>query len=84
MEFVKQSNVYNTYYPMFTIMIGTGLRCGELIGLTWKDINIKAKTVNVDHQLIYKNLGDGCNIRERAKDEPSKWDGKTELMFCNG
>ena len=44
MEFVKQSNVYNTYYPMFTIMIGTGLRCGELIGLTWKDINIKAKT----------------------------------------
>ena len=47
---------------MFTIMIGTGLRCGELIGLTWKDINIKAKTVNVDHQLIYKNLGDGCKF----------------------
>ena len=62
MEFVKQSNVYNTYYPMFTIMIGTGLRCGELIGFTWKDINIKAKTVNVDHQLIYKNLGDGCKF----------------------
>ena len=39
-----------------------GLRCGELIGLTWKDINIKAKTVNVDHQLIYKNLGDGCKF----------------------
>ena len=58
MEFVKQSNVYNTYSPMFTIMIGMGLRCGELIGLTWKDINIKAKTVNVDHQLIYKNLGE--------------------------
>lgn len=43
MEFVKQSNVYNTYYPMFTIMIGTGLRCGELIGLTWKDINNQGK-----------------------------------------
>ena len=51
---VYKRQVYNTYYPMFTIMIGTGLRCGELIGLTWKDINIKAKTVNVDHQLIYK------------------------------
>ena len=58
----EKTNVYNTYYPMFTIMIGTGLRCGELIGLTWKDINIKAKTVNVDHQLIYKNLGDGCKF----------------------
>lgn len=51
---------------MFTIMIGTGLRCGELIGLTWKDINIKAKTVNVDHQLIYKNLGDGCKFHISA------------------
>ena len=47
---------------MLTIMIGTGLRCGELIGLTWKDVNIKARTVNVDHQLIYKNLGDGCKF----------------------
>lgn len=62
MEFVKNSNVYNIYYPMFTIMISTGLRCGELIGLTWKDINMEAKTINVDHQLIYKNLGDGCKF----------------------
>ena len=61
-EFVKQSNVYNTYYPMLTIMIGTGLRCGELIGLTWKDVDLKARRLNVDHQLIYKNLGDGCRF----------------------
>ena len=44
MEFVKQSNVYNIYYPMFTIMIGMGLRCGELIGLTWM----------MDHPDIYE------------------------------
>lgn len=62
LEFVKQSNVYNTYYPMLTIMIGTGLRCGELIGLTWKDVDTKARRLNVDHQLIYKNYGDGCRF----------------------
>ena len=59
-DFVKQSNVYNVHYPM--IMIGTGLRCGELIGLTWKDVDTKARRLNVDHQLIYKNLGDGCRF----------------------
>ena len=61
-DFVKQSNVYNTYYPMLTIMIGTGLRCGELIGLTWKDVDTRARRLNVDHQLIYKNYGDGCRF----------------------
>ena len=62
LAFVKQNNVYNTYYPMLTIMIGTGLRCGELIGLTWKDVDTKARRLNVDHQLVYKNYGDGCRF----------------------
>ena len=61
-DFVKQSNVYNVHYPMLMIMIGTGLRCGELIGLTWKDVDTRARRLNVDHQLIYKNLGDGCRF----------------------
>ena len=43
-------------------MIGTGLRCGELIGLTWKDVDLKTRTVYVNHQLIYKNYGDGCDF----------------------
>lgn len=61
-DFVKQSNVYNVHYPMLMIMIGTGLRCGELIWLTWKDVDTRARRLNVDHQLIYKNLGDGCRF----------------------
>ena len=47
---------------MLTIMIGTGLRCGELIGLTWKDVDTRARRLNLDHQLIYKNYGDGCRF----------------------
>lgn len=62
LAFAKESNVYCTYYPMLVIMLGTGLRCGELIGLTWNDIDMKARTLTVDHQLVYKNLGDGCNF----------------------
>lgn len=66
LSFVQKHNVYNAYYPMLTIMIGTGVRCGELIGLTWKDVDTKARTVSIDHQLIYKNLGDGCRFHISA------------------
>ena len=62
LAFVKTHNFYNAYYPMLIVMLGTGLRCGELIGLTWDDINMKSKVICVDHQLIYKNMGDGCRF----------------------
>lgn len=44
---------------MPTIMMGTGGRCGELIGLIRKEVDMRVRRLNVDHQLIYKNCGDG-------------------------
>ena len=46
---------------MLRIMLGTGVRCGELIGLTWEDVDVRTKAVSIDHQLIYKDLGDAIN-----------------------
>ncbi len=59
LAFVSESNVYNVYLPMLIIMMGTGLRCGELIGLTWNDIDMEKCELSVNHQLTYKDLGDG-------------------------
>lgn len=58
-SFMRESGVYNAYVPMFTVMLEAGLRCGELIGLTWNDVDMEKKEVSVSHQLIYKDLGDG-------------------------
>ena len=59
LSFVERSSVYNMYLPMLQIMIGTGCRCGELIGLTWADVDMEKKEVSISCQLIYKNYGDG-------------------------
>jgi len=59
LSFVERSSVYNVYLPMLQIMIGTGCRCGELIGLTWADVDMEKKEVSISCQLIYKNYGDG-------------------------
>lgn len=58
-SFIRRSNVYNMYAPMYAILLGTGLRCGELIGLTWNDVNMQDMELSINHQLIYKDYGDG-------------------------
>ena len=62
LDFVKHSGIYNIYYPMFVIMIETALRCGELIGLTWDDVDIKKGKLSINHQLTYRNNGEGCRF----------------------
>ena len=62
LEFCRKSNVYDIHVPFITIAVGTCLRCGELTGLTWNDVDLKNRLINIDHQLIYKNYGDGCKF----------------------
>ena len=62
MDFCINSGIYSIHVPFLTIAIGTCLRCGELTGLTWSDIGMKNRTISVNHQLIYKNFGDGCKF----------------------
>ncbi len=64
LRFVEESNIYKVYYPMLTIMIGTGLRAGELIGLTWSDVDMEKREIHIEQQLVYKNYGDGCQFHD--------------------
>lgn len=54
LDFVQQSRVYSIYYPMIVFMIGTAVRCGEAIGLTWRDVDFRNQEISINHQLIYK------------------------------
>lgn len=62
MNFCTKSGTYSIHVPFLTIAIGTCLRCGELTGLTWNDVDMKKRTIRIDHQLVYKNYGDGCKF----------------------
>lgn len=59
LDFVGESAVYNVYLPLLQIMIETSFRCGEIIGLTWSDVDMKKKVISINHQLVYKDFGDG-------------------------
>ena len=70
--FAKKSNAYKQYVPMLIIMMETALRCGELIGLTYEDVDLKNKELRVERQLTYRNYNDGNGCIFRIKRPKSK------------
>lgn len=59
LDFLKRSNMYQHWYPIFALMVGTGLRVGEATGLRWNDIDFDNNTISVNHTLIYYNHAKG-------------------------
>lgn len=51
LDFVKADPRYYKHYDTFVFMIETGLRIGELTGLTLKDIDWKNNRIIINHQL---------------------------------
>lgn len=62
--FLQKSEQYHRWYPIFTVMLWTGLRVGEAVGLRWCDINLEDNIININHTLIYycKGKKDGCSF----------------------
>ena len=56
-EFLMEPGQYNKWYPIFTVMLWTGLRVGEVTGLRWCDIDLEAETIDINHTLVYYDKG---------------------------
>ena len=55
--FLDTHEDYIGWRPIITVLLGTGMRIGECLGLRWEDIDFKANEIDVNHNLIYrKNL----------------------------
>lgn len=63
-SFLQKQGQYHRWYPIFTVMLWTGLRVGEAVGLRWCDIDLDEETISINHTLIYYSRGkqDGCSF----------------------
>lgn len=50
-EFVSTSRRYQHWMPLFTVLLGTGMRIGEALGLRWEDCDMENSIITVDHTL---------------------------------
>lgn len=57
-DFVANHKQYNHWLLFFTVFLGTGLRVGELVGLTWDNCDFETNWITIDHQLVYRKRSD--------------------------
>ena len=65
LAFVQGDKHYCKYYDAMYILFHTGLRISEFVGLTVSDLDMKNKTIRIDHQLQRKS--DGTKYIESTK-----------------
>jgi len=54
MQYTANSPIYNHWLPLFTVLLGTGGRIGEVLGLRWEDLDFENRTISINHSLIYR------------------------------
>jgi len=52
LQFLNQDK-WKKHQPMITIMLGTGVRVGELLALTWTDVDFENKSISINKSLAY-------------------------------
>ena len=65
MEYIANHPIYYHWWPMFTILLGTGCRIGEALGLRWQDLDFENRVISINHSLVYypANGSNKCVLR---------------------
>lgn len=51
-DFIKDSHQFKGWVPVITVLLGTGMRIGECLGLRWEDIDLDKRLISVNHNLV--------------------------------
>ena len=65
MDFIAGHPVYYKWWPLFTVLLGTGTRIGECLGLRWKDIDFDKNIITIDHSMVYYPVGEDRRSERR-------------------
>lgn len=57
LDYIKVSDRFSSYYDIVLILMGTGMRISELLGLTIGDVDFRRNRIHVGHQLFKETGG---------------------------
>ena len=59
MNYVESSKTYRHWSNILTVLLGTGMRISECLGLTWSTCDFNEGFIEVTHSLQYRKQEDG-------------------------
>ena len=63
MGYLKAHREYQGWVPIITVLLGTGMRIGECIGLRWEDVDFEKRIISVNHTLVYRPDENGKSMK---------------------
>lgn len=57
LRFLQENTENQKWYPITAVLLGTGMRVGEVTGLRWCDIDFEEGMIDVNHTLVYYSKG---------------------------
>ena len=58
MNHIANHPIYYHWWPLFTVLLGTGCRIGEALGLRWEDVDFENNIISINHSLVYYPIGE--------------------------
>ena len=58
-DFIANSETYRHWLPIMTVLLGTGGRISEILGLRWQDCDFEEDIITIDHNLVFHSRENG-------------------------
>ena len=58
LDYIRETKKYRKWDGLFTCLLGTGCRIGEMLGLTWNDCDFENNIISINHSLTIRNKPD--------------------------
>ena len=69
--------------PLFMVMLGSGVRIGEIIGLRWVDVDLEGRTIDINHTTTYIEDRTGNGGSGFVVTEPKTESGKRVIPMLD-
>lgn len=58
MTYLAEHPIFYHWWPLFTVLLGTGCRIGECLGLRWEDLDFENRSISINHSIVYYPMGE--------------------------
>ena len=72
LDYVTDHPLYSGWKPLFTVLLGTGCRIGEICGLRWQDVDLENRVIDINHSMTYFRRGKEAPYTFEYRFEPPK------------